>query len=739
MRTRYGVLGVCLLLLVIFLSSCSQQETSQQIDQKGGRLEQGDTAVIFSENAVTEPISVSLKKVDTKSEAPDKAETEGLLSALSILSLNKACDQPVTIRIKLPAGAESKSVKLGLGIRDLTHGKMRINYQFLDTTISGGYAETRFVPSAFAVAASDANTKSVFWNPFSAAVYAEGRNFTVYAGLFESTAWFREGGHFIIHFPGNIPGAELEKFAADLEIQYDHMLALGYRYDKRTVWPLPVYIKSLDYEGQYVESGLRNMATGKSPDHGWIEFNTEYFKEKTYRQTYLRPTIAHEWFHFVQANYTTRGNGSLWIDEATSTYVEWVVSKVVPAPVMLNWSDIFTGAIPPQNTQNAGYARFLFMDYLATTYGESFILETYQDIAKGTNAEIALQNATAAISEWTGPGFAHAFSGRFSTIDPFGQYNGILANQPPASTIGQPFNLVLPDDKTLVQAAQDGKPVDLGNTSVAVKPFGARLLAITLDSRTVSAVNDNMQLTIKVASGIGTGASANQTGAVAAMHLFQCTNAKSALIASNAFSVTTGDLKAMVIQGRKLLLLVTDVTGAGGSIPLKAELVMSPKLEEVIGPYREASMLIEKVYISDAIRKKIIDKNFDAMTNGDFLKQACDAEMLLQLEKLPGTRTPIVLQIEKTGTDTGNLWYENVDPKTTTAKIQKFPFQYVGGNLMLDTAMGEYKVSGSISAAYGDQQNIVLAGRLTYSVVEMEKDLYMDITFNGQKPLTAVP
>jgi len=745
MKSRLGPLCaffVLLSILILFPSGCDQNEPEIKIDQKGGKLESGDTSIVFPENAVSEPVTVSLKKVDLKTEASDKAETEGLVSSLSLFTLDQVCGQPVTVRIKLPAGSESRSLKLGLGIRDPVGGKQRINYQYLDTTTHDGIAEARFIPSAYTAATASASKKSALRNPFVESVFAEATNFTVYVGLFESNAWFKSGGHFMIHYPGNIPGTELEKFAADLEAQYDRMLALGYSYEKRTVWPVSVYLKSLAYEGLYVESGLRNLAAGKSPDHGWLEFNFEYFKDKTYQQAAMRPAIAHEWFHFVQANYLTRGNTSLWIDEATATYVEWTVSQNMPAPVMMNWSDIFKGVIPADNTQNAGYARFIFMDYLAKKYSDAFILETYQDIARGTKPEIALQNATAAVSEWITPAFKHALSGKFGSISPYGIYNGILENQPPASTIGQSFGLVLPDEKTLEQLMKKGEPVPLGSASVTLNPYGVRLLAVTLDSRTIAALNDNMQLTIRNASADPSAITSSGTGPRATgsdLTLITCTNAKTTVGVSDPSKATVASLKSLVIQGEKLMLLVTDVSGSGGSIQLKAELTMSPKLEEVVGDYKDGNLLIEKIYVSDAMRQRIIDKNFASLENGDFFNQACDAEMLVQLEKLPGTKIPVIVHIEQTGTNTGNLWNENVDQKTDPAKVQRIPFTYSGGILVFDATIDNTWIKGTIRASYGEMQTVTLSGSLRFSIAGNSDDLYMESSISGSKALPKTP
>jgi len=758
MRPRKGVLCyflVTLVVLILFLPSCDQKESTVRIDQKGGTVQAEGTSIMFPENAVSAPVNVSLRSIDLKKETSEPAETEGLLSSLSLLTLDQTCSQPVIVRIKLPNGAESKHLKLALGIRDQVNGKQRINYQYLDTTIKDGVAEARFIPSAHAAATVSTGTRSIFRNPFISAVSAAGTNFTVYVGLFESTAWFKTGGHFIIHYPGNIPGTELEKFAGDLEAQYDRMLAQGYTYEKRTVWPVDVYLKSLKYEGLYVESGLRNLATGKSPDHGWLEFNLDYFKEKNYQQTAVRPVIAHEWFHFVQANYVTLGNASLWIDEATATYMEWTVSQNMPAPVMMNWSDICKGVIPAENTQDAGYARFIFMDYLAKTYGDAFIREMYQDIARGTKAEIALQNATAAVSEWAAPAFSHALSGKFSAISPYGIYQGILGNQPPASKIGQPFELVLPDEKALAKLAEKGEPIPLGSTTVTLNPFGARLLAITLDSRTIAALNDNMQLTIRDASvkkdsnatggssggtsGGGTSDNAVNGTAGSVLTMFNCTNAKSTAGASAPGQVTAASLKKSVILGEKLLLLVTDRSGLGGSVQLNAELTMSPKLEEVAGEYKDGSLLIEKVFISDEMRQRIIDKNFASLESGDFFNEACDAEMIVQLEKLPGTKTPVIIHIEQTGPDSGNWWNENVDQKTDPAKIQRIPFKYAVGNLLFYATIDNTQIDGIIRAAYGELQTITLSGRLRFSIVGSNDDLYMEFAISGSKALPKAP
>lgn len=102
----------------------------------------------------------------------------------------------------------------------------------------------------------------------------------------------------------------------------------GYKYASRTEYPVDVYIVPLGREG-----GTGCSRRVFSLNSATITLNSRLFylgKDKVFdpaagRLWRVPGVFAHEFFHFVQANYVSPGSSCLWSDEATATYHESLI------------------------------------------------------------------------------------------------------------------------------------------------------------------------------------------------------------------------------------------------------------------------------------------------------------------------------------------------------------------------------------------------------------------------------
>ena len=474
-------IGIPVLMIIAFviwvLPLMLVGHASSVVDSSGGTAELGNLQLQFGEGIVDSSVNIDL----TSSNPGGDAKPDGLESALYMVNMDTAVDNPVTIKIKSGDNMDPETtfIGVGVGITD-DSGKTTYHYKFLETTVKDGYAVAQITPTeegslvaapvAYAadnkpeagiygasggkkttvrymstgtnakVGYAKAKTASGEESQLLAALLTQPQtgaantadkpeNLHFGLGLFQCYA-YNENGHFKLFYPGVVNKPDSAKLLADMEDVYSYYEKLNYDFTMRTDWPIKVSvtkseslsIKGIEEDdGAYIESPWMNaMNLGRTPNSGYIELNKKYFLGE-YKSYVVKPVFAHEFFHFIQANYESRGAATVkWWDEATASYYEWKISGNVPNIVGQNKAKVFEGLIPSVNDQANGYGRMSVAAFSESQYGGSAIADIYADMASGMSLKDAMKDILGNDPPfWAGDCFQFILSGKASDFAPY--------------------------------------------------------------------------------------------------------------------------------------------------------------------------------------------------------------------------------------------------------------------------------------------------------------------------------
>ncbi|RKX23512.1 MAG: hypothetical protein DRP47_12710 [Candidatus Zixiibacteriota bacterium] len=199
--------------------------------------------------------------------------------------------------------------------------------------------------------------------------------------------------HFKIRYaPFFVNRADLTPLFQYLEEAYTTYDQMGFSYDNRTRWPVEVTVKNIatGEDGLFVRSFWGNNYTT-------LQFNQNIIKNLPE----LRSTAGHEFFHFIQYLYDTRGTfvrnhktisrtiSIHWLDEATAVWAEEKFTNTPTNYVSSIFKDRerepFNGMEAGTNGNNDkaaihGYGMSAFIKYLTSRYGESIVRDIYLQI-----------------------------------------------------------------------------------------------------------------------------------------------------------------------------------------------------------------------------------------------------------------------------------------------------------------------------------------------------------------------
>ena len=692
--------------------------TSTVVNASGGTVKFGDLQMEFDAGSVQGPVDI---KISTLNPSGD-AKPDGLLSALYAVDSNSAVDKPITVRMKLSSSKDAGDIMLGIGVEGSDdNGGSLVHYQYVDTTVKDGYAEASITPSEYASLAEALPLPGV-------AYAAEAKDLRLYVGVFTCAAYFNEGGHFKLYYPGAVNKTGAEQLLTDLEDIFEYYQKLGYSYTERTTWPIEVNVTKMDDLGGYVESGLWNAAVGRSPNHGWIEVNKSMFLG-SYQRDQLKPVLVHEFFHFVQANYVSGGSESNWFDEATATYYESIARSATPDIVNEHQMEIFDGVFPSQDSRSAGYARMPEIGFLVNKFGDSTIRQTYENIGKGMNVKEALAASSQDATLWAGSCYEYIVSGKAGDMVPYTAWSNLSKGDKEFSQIGASMELKYPSEDEIKQAQADSEPIVLSEGQLDIPALGARMLAVTVDDSLSMNLSEGMKLQFKSESGVD-------------MRLFRIQGSNFSVINGKDNAIDVDTFKADVDGKVNYLLMLTNLSGLStATAHISVELQAYPTLDELVGSFDDGNLKVTEVFISQKLRDEA-KASADAAASSGSPVQGCDLNMINEFDKLKGQSFPTKFTIEKTGEDTGNLIIESQDAEPT-----EMPFTYTNGVLQIDyliagdadTSGQEATIKGSLNAAYGNKKDVKIDGTLHFSSPDYADDFYLEYGLSGSHALPAKP
>ena len=672
-------------------------------------------AIDFGDNEVPEDTA----GIITAAELGSEELPDGLGSTLYDLYIDPAGTEPITIRIPIAEDLseldEEAVPMIGIGtIVTYEDGSQATVYQYLEAEVKDETAEATFIPSEtlgerYVRGSSDGTSSSG----------TPGKE-RVRAGIIWCSTTFTDGGHFLVYFPAQahkffIDYNDREALLLDLEAVYEQYLGMGYAYDGRSSWPMVVNIRNIDDDAAYT--------FGLFSADGSIDINRRFF-EGGYNSAEVKALLAHEFFHFVQMNYVSSFNQCPWFDEATATYFESLERGSIPSIVGEYKENIFSGVIPEENTSANGYSRMPLISYLVTQTGgsEAFIQQAYAAAGSGTDWTQAITAATGDPALWAGGFYSALVSGTVGDYTPYMLHKNLAAGD--FAQVGTSLALEVPSEEEIAAALENDDVPLLGTANVNVAAYGAQLVALTIDAENGKLLPDGMDPVVKVSGGADASVFAIKGSA------FTESDVTGSGAPLTDFKKSSGDQYVF-------LVLITGLHAAGTQeYTVTVEMQQYPTLDELVGQYADGVLTITDVFISDTLREQMTAAQDEAADAENPLSDVgCDIEILGAIEAMVGQANPVILFIEKTGENTGNLMINSADPEEQSDPTP-MPFVYEAGTLTFDFNIEGEIGKGAINARYGPNQTVTLNGGLRTTIESVpESDLYFDLTITGSKPI----
>lgn len=410
---------------------------------------------------------------------------DGLAGQLVELGLGAPVAAPVSVELDLERG-DGGQVMLGVGTefrRD--DGSRFVHFRFLPAEATAAGGKGRFVPAEF-----DGRVLRLAGG--GSAQPIEARRYRL--GLFTRTVSQRgPGALFAVTHPRKLgqDGSEflgesdLDLLFSDLEQIYRQFQdPLKYQYERRKSYPLQVHLSDLgSLDGAYDY----NLLTGI--DGSSISLNRRIFA-KGYRNGRIkaRTVFTHEFFHFVQHNYTSGSHSSDWFDEASSTYYEWVEAqgKVSVDVLQTHWTETYRGMLPATDSAIAGYARMPLLQYLTRRKGDSFIRQVY---ARRPQDHAAWASAIASVSglqpeQYVSDYYLALLRQDLASWYAAGSiYRSLVYDDPAvpdAREVGRALVVTVPEPATVKDKVDAGERIVLARSTMEIEALGARLVALSV-------------------------------------------------------------------------------------------------------------------------------------------------------------------------------------------------------------------------------------------------------------------
>ncbi len=247
----------------------------------------------------------------------------------------------------------------------------------------------------------------------------------------------------------------------------------------------------------------------------------------------------------------------------------------------------------------------------------------------------------------------------------------------------------------------------LGSTTLTIVPYGAQLVALTIDEGNLARLTATNDPVVSVEGGD--------------LQVFA--------IRGKAVSVLSGgvlkDSQKLAKDKTVFLALVTGLHDSGKQdYTLKVEFIPYPTLDELVGRYEDGTMFFSKVYVSEELLQE------EAASSGEYADElGCDIDLLRAFMEMEGQTREYPMVIAKTGEDSGTLTSISEEREVT----DPLPFTYINGQLTFDFSAEGASLTGYLTAAYGQNKDVVIDGDLNMSAGG--GDVSIDLHINGSKPL----
>lgn len=697
----------------------------QTSSEKEVSVQPGDTysvddigSIYFSENSLETEIEVSIKELGEDDE-------EGLASPIYEIILDNIPKESVELSLVLPDSYDDTKHIIGIevGSYGISAATEKNDYIYIvPESIEDGHAIVTLKPEYFTMleeSLEDSSTRN------RNVVYAAGkRKYHVKLGFFDTEFWY-DDGHFRIvneQWVGSISKKSVDALLTDLEFMYNEYKDKKFSYDKRTEWPFYVYITSLNDEGGYVLSSYA-LIEGKNPDLGWIELNNKYFGDG-YSNGELKPLIAHEWFHFVQNNYTT-ADEVYWFDESTACYFESAYnSGSIPTITSEYWEKAYNSLFPETSAADEGYARYPFVQYLVNHYSEDVILNIYTKLKDGENLRNAITGSTGTtMSELVNAYYVELASGKIGSNNTYTLYSNILRSDDRYNQLGEGQKLTIPDFQSLSKDEKMGK-IEVAKLNTSMKGESPHFICLDFDQELIDMMNDNTEMTLEASNS-------------AMINLIRVKSKDVVVETSMGSMDPIVDMKKYLDDGWKYMVVLVNNETTEKSVELQIKMDFAPTLDEMVGQWADGTLTINDIYIDPAF-EAAITAALEGM--GDALEgcETTDGETVdtSSIKDIEGQSFKIAIDIAKISDTKGTLAYKQL--VADGMEMDPAPFSYDKGLITANFEEEGTIVTITMDAYYSTKGDVGLMGTI---FADYNKGLFtMDTKLEGTKPiLVTVP
>lgn len=356
---------------------------SQTIDTDGGQIEADSLTLTVPAGAFSEIETITVYR----SNEPTPMDTYRTSDVFIIEGLPETYSETITITLETTGSSDESYVVLEEGeVFIPSRAEMGTAQRLLEAEVSDNKVTVALPP----IMAEETESKQGAINRVRQAPETEREQFAVwaiqgYTGLSISKGTSKL---FRICFPKTFLEANAEEILKAALEAYDHVEALGLSWDKRTRWPIEIDLVPF--------SAADNSRWGEVVPSKWRGLNYYSIRLNVNKLTDIanlpetKISAGHELFHVAQFCYDHRNRipmaagwyGTwLWMDEATATWFEHLMSKdpdYIPSTVEdYNYTFIKRSLEFTTGDKKArgahGYGASMFMKYLADRYGNTVI------------------------------------------------------------------------------------------------------------------------------------------------------------------------------------------------------------------------------------------------------------------------------------------------------------------------------------------------------------------------------
>lgn len=382
-------LPVMLIIFLMLILGCSEDSptepkeegiktlSTKTITSSGGSIKTDNIEIVIPSGAFS--TSQEIKILESTDE--NLFSTNVVSDFFVLEGLPTEFAEPIKVKIK-STGTLSDSAYISVGEHNFISSlnEETTAYNLISAKDSSGFIIATIPPMMNQSLGKSSNNSSIKVDNLSI-------NLGAIAGY---VSYKSEQGHFKINTPSSVI-TQAYDLADYLETAYSKFESIGFSYSRRTKWPVNVTIKRLNTNKNEVYGYSINSMWGNN--YGYMQFNFDKIDEAEN----MKITAGHEFFHLVQSLYDPRYAYSkakspmpnYWLDEASSVWSESFFSNTSNylSPIFSdNVFDVFKGAKTGNEKIKSGeygYGMASFIKYVTNKYGDSKLVEVYDNIYNG--------------------------------------------------------------------------------------------------------------------------------------------------------------------------------------------------------------------------------------------------------------------------------------------------------------------------------------------------------------------